>query len=100
MPRIRQNAQQYAKADFLKEIRIRQGEFDLMTQTALSAAVGIPQPTMCKRMRDPDTITIPELRQIVQAIKPDAAVVLTWLGYTSKDIKRLAGGNNNAGTTD
>ena len=89
MPRIRQKEQQYADEDFRKEVRIRQGAYDLMSQQALADASGIPRPTLRKRMLEPETMTVEEFRKLVGAIRPDPGTVLRLLGYSSKDIRKF-----------
>lgn len=91
MPRIKQYEEKYAENDFRTEMRVRQGYYDLMSQHALAEAVGIPRPTLRKRLLDPGSMSVEELRKLVRAVKPDAGVVLKLLGYTSKDIKKLGG---------
>lgn len=53
MPRIKQREAVYAVEDFRKEVRIKQGENDLMTKTALADEVDIPRTTLTKRLSDP-----------------------------------------------
>lgn len=89
MPRIRQYADKYAAEDFRKEIRIRQGENDLMSQTLLAAEVGIPRTTLIKRLAEPMGMSFGEFRMLNKAIHPDIGVVLTLLGYTAKEISRF-----------
>lgn len=75
--------------NFRREVRVRQGYYDLMTQTALSEHAGIPQSTLSKRLAKPEDFTVEELRKLIGAIKPDPAVVLFLLGYAQKDIKKM-----------
>lgn len=89
MPRIRQYADKYAVEDFRKEIRIRQGENDLMSQTALAGEVGIPRTTLIKRLSDPMGMSFGEFKMLNKAIHPDIGVVLALLGYSSKEISRF-----------
>lgn len=89
MPRIRQKMDEYHREDFLREIRCRQGYYDIMTQQALGDAMGMPKSTVRKRMLEPDTLTADELRRMVKAIHPDPGIVLRFLGYESKEIKKL-----------
>lgn len=91
MPRIRQYEQKYAEDDFRKEVRIRQGYYDLMSQNALAEAVGIPRPTLRKRLLEPGGMSVEELRKLVKTVKPAPEIILKLLGYTGKDIKALSG---------
>lgn len=88
MPRIRQKEQQYADEDFRKEVRIKQGAYDLMSQQALADATGIPRPTLRKRMLEPQTMTVEEFRKLIGTLCPDPGAVLRLLGYSSKDIRK------------
>ena len=89
MPRIRQKMDEYHREDFLREIRCRQGYYNMMTQQALGDAMGMPKSTVRKRMLEPDTLTAEELRRMVKAIHPDPGIVLRFLGYEGKEIKKL-----------
>ena len=89
MPRIRQNEEKYAAEDFRKEVRIRQGENDLMTKAALAEEVDIPRTTLTKRLADPMGMTFAEFKKINRSIHPDPAVVLALLGYSAKEIRKF-----------
>ena len=88
MPRIRQYMPQYAAKDFTKSIRRALLERD-MYQKDLTASSGIPQSTLSKRLKQPEDFTVGELQKVVKAIAPDIAVLLTLLGYDSKQIKKF-----------
>ena len=89
MPRIRQNAEQYAREDFQKEIRISQARYGLMSQRALCQETGIPASTFCKLMQEPERFTIENLKKVVDVIHPDPMAILALLGYKRKDVKGL-----------
>lgn len=89
MSRPRLPPEENAADKFRREIRIKQGYYDLMTQRELATSADIPQSTLCKRLASPDDFTVAELRKLVDAIEPDPLVVLSLLGYPSKIIKRL-----------
>ena len=91
MARIRQYADRYAAEDFRKEMRIRQGEQDLMSKAALAEAADLPRTTVTKRLAEPETMTFGEFRKLNEAVHPDPVAVLPLLGYTMKDIKKLLG---------
>ena len=96
MPRIRQNRDKYAEADFRKEVKIRQGENDLMSKSALAEAADIPRATVQKRLQEPMTMTFGEFRKLNETIHPDPAVVLALLGYSAKEIHKLRSDPANA----
>ena len=87
MPRIKQNEEKYAVEDFRKEVRIRQGERDLMSVTALAEEAGMPRTTLTKRLSDPMGMTFGEFRKLNRAARLDPAAVLPLLGYTAKEIR-------------
>lgn len=89
MPRIYQNAERYAKEDFMREIRVRQGYYDLMSQRALADATGIPRSTLWDKLRDPDKLEVADLRKLVKTIQPDPLILLALVGYDSKTIKKV-----------
>ena len=88
MPRINQNAEIYAENDFRKEVRICQGRYDLMSQQALAEAVDMPRPTLRKRLLEPETMTVGELRKLIKTVKPNPRVLLLLIGYTPKDLRK------------
>jgi len=89
MPRIRQNEEKYAAEDFRKEVRIRQGERDLMSITALAEEADIPRTTLTKRLSDPMGMTFGEFRKLNKAARLDPAAVLPLLGYSAKEIRQF-----------
>ncbi len=89
MPRIKQNEERYAAEDFRKEVRIRQGERDLMSVSALAEEADIPRTTLAKRLADPMSMTFEEFRKLNRAARLDPAAVLPLLGYTARDIRML-----------
>lgn len=89
MPRIYQNKDQYAAEDFRREIRCRQGYYNLMSQQALADASGIPRPTLRKRILEPEGMMVGEFRKLIKTIHPDIAVVLALLGYENQEIKKF-----------
>lgn len=89
MPKLLVYAKVYAEEHFRTEVRKQQGVLDLMSMQALADAVGIPRQTLCKRMAAPESMTVAELRKLVDKAKLDPAVILELLGYTSKDIRKM-----------
>ncbi len=89
MSRLKKAPEELAKDNFRREIRIRQGYYDLMTQRELATSSGIPQSTLCKRLAKPEDFTVEELQKLVAAVTPDPLVVLQLLGYSEKQIARM-----------
>lgn len=94
MSRPRKEPEELADDKFRREIRMKQGYYDLMTQRELAGSCGIPQPTLCKRLAKPENLTVAELRKLVGAIAPDPLVILSLVGYSAKDIKTFAMAEN------
>ena len=89
MPRIKQKAEAYAEEDFRREVRSRQGYYDLMSQQALAEKADIPRPTLRKRLLEPEGMTVAELRKLVRTLKPDPKILLLLIGYSAKDVRSM-----------
>lgn len=89
MPKIRQKYDDYAKESLLREIRKCQGAADLMNGKLLSDASGIPYQTLMRRLQSPENFTMGEIRKLHSAINLDPFVLLSFLGYSQKEIKQL-----------
>ena len=89
MPRIYQNADKYAVADFQQDIRKQQGYYDLMSVRALAGAMGVPHTTLNPKLKEPKRLTVEELQKLVPVIHPDIGILLTLLGYSKQEIKRF-----------
>lgn len=89
MPRIRQYADRDALKDFISEINAQCARLDMSTND-LGAILGITGRTVLNHRNDPDKIQIGMLREMVKTLKLNPDIVLRALGYTTKDIKKLA----------
>lgn len=89
MPRIRQNATQYQKEDFLQAIRMGQAQTGLMHKNALADAAGMARSTLYERLDKPELLRVAELRGLVSTIPINPGAMLLFLGYTAKDIKKF-----------
>ena len=81
MPRIRQNAAQYAADDFRKALKnalVNCGK----KQKDLAAETGIPESTVSERIRDPRKLTLGQMQEIVRATQMEPEAVLKFLGYS------------------
>ena len=90
MPRLRQNAELDAMADFMGELNAQRARFGYDTQRSLAPVLGVCQATAGNYIRNPETIPFSVLRAIVKAVKPDPGILLKALGYSTQDIKKLA----------
>lgn len=91
MPRIRQNAEKDAMKDFLGEVNAQCGRYGYKSQRSLGDALGVCQATARKYLITPEIITFGTLRAMVKLLRLDPVIVLKALGYTTKDIKNIAG---------
>lgn len=91
MPRIRQYAEKYSNEDFLREIRSKQGYYNLRTQEELGNAIGLPKSTMRKRLINPESLTIQDLRSMIRVLNLSPVAVLKFLGWSDKAIKSAFG---------
>ena len=89
MPRIHQYEERYAVEDFRREIRCRQGYYDLMTVQAVADAVGIPRSTLHTKLREPESLGVEDLRKLIPVLHPDPRAVLALVGYTAKEINQF-----------
>ena len=81
MPRIRQYKEEYAKADFIKAIKKTQIDADISNFKQLAEQTGIPYTTLWRRLQDPDTLTIGQLKTIIKTFSLTPEAVLSFLGY-------------------
>ena len=81
-------AEQKAREDFLKEIRIQRAKLD-MSQKDLGVQVGVSAPSMCELLADPDKIRVGSLRKMIRKFRLSPEVVLLALGYTRSEISRI-----------
>lgn len=88
MPRIRQYTENYAAEDFRREMRSRMGYHDL-SQQGLADKTCLSQSSVSNRIRDPDSITVGELRSMNKVLGFNPAIVLALVGYSKKQIKEV-----------
>lgn len=93
MPRIRQNAEQYAMKDFQAEVNAQCGRYGYKSQQSLGNALGVCQATARSYLMNPEIIQFGTLRAMVKLLKLDPVVVLKALGYSSKEIQKIGSGS-------
>ena len=78
MARLYRNETQKADDAFRKVLQHRQVDLNIRSQRELSERLHMPQSTISKKLRDPGSITVAELRQILDAMgpAPDLALAL------------------------
>lgn len=89
MPRIRQNAEQYQKEDFIRAVQMGQAQTGLMHKNALADAAGMARSTLYERLDKPELLRVSELRGLIATIPIDPGAMLRFLGYPAKDIKKF-----------
>lgn len=95
MPRIRQYADRDALKDLRGEIEAQGCRFGYKSQRLLADPLGVSQCTVGNWLRNPDVISLGDLRTMVRKLKLDPVIVLKALGYTSQDIKKIGRMNSN-----
>lgn len=90
MPRIRQKAEEYAQTDFLKEVESRCVWAGLKNNEDLANKVGVSAGTIGNIKRDPGRLRVDILREMIRQLKLNPSIVLCFLGYSSKDIRKWA----------
>lgn len=90
MPRLRQNADRDAMRDLQAEINAQCGRYGYKSQKSLGDALGVCQATAGNYLKNPDSIQIGKLRAIVKLLRLDPIVLLKAVGYSTKDIQKLA----------
>lgn len=88
MPRLRQNTDRDAMADFVSELNAQRARFGYDTQRTLGPALDVCQATAGNYIRNPETIPFGVLRKMIKLLKPDPILFLKAVGYTSSDIKK------------
>ena len=81
MPRIRQYKEEYSKLDFIKAIKKAQVDAEIENTKQLAELVNIPYTTLWRRLQDPDTLTVSQLKAIIKTIPLPPEAVLSFLGY-------------------
>lgn len=87
MPRIRQKEETYALNDLVGEIKAQSARFGFASQSALSRDLGCCQATVGNILREPGTIPLSRMRQLVKVLKLDPVIVMKALGYTEKELR-------------
>ena len=81
MPRIKQYSEKYAKSDLIKAIKRAQIDADIANTKQLAELAGIPYTTLWRRLQDPDSLTVGQLKTIIKTISLPPEAVLSFLGY-------------------
>lgn len=85
MPRIRTKADEYRREDFQRVLRHALAENDT-PRKYVAEQVGTPYSTLCKRLNNPDELSLGELHKMVRVIPIDPESLLMFVGYDSKQI--------------
>ena len=87
MSRPRIDPEAAAREDFRKEVRVQRAELD-MTQRELATAIGVVPSVMSQLLSNPDKISMGRLRKMVAVLGINPMVVLAFLGYSQKEIRK------------
>lgn len=85
MPRIKQNAMEYAAADFISEIRVAGAKLGLYSATAIAEYAGLDRDTMRRRFREPKSFKLGEILTLTTKLRmgPESLECLTRGGKVS-----------------
>lgn len=89
MPRVRQKADVYARNDFFRELDIRRAYYSIRSDTQLSLSLGLCHGRVSAYRTGRSTMDVDTLRAIVRLLSPDIGVVLRYLGYDTRQIKKF-----------
>lgn len=90
MPRIRQKADEYLRADLIREVDVRCAWHGIKTNEDLGKALGVTGMTIGNFRKEPGPRQINLLQNIVKVLKPNPAPILLYLGYSEKEIRKFA----------
>lgn len=79
-----------AREAFRQEVKVRR-VYCNMKQSELAEAVGVVPSVMSNLLANPDKINVVRLRKIISALDIDPMIVLTFLGYSKKDLQKAGG---------
>ena len=94
MSRPRRDPEAVRVEQFRRAVMHSQIDAGLTQNKELAEAAGMPPSTLWKRMQQPDTMTIGELKKLVGVVPIDPGAVLALVGYLPKEILRVV--NNSA----
>lgn len=89
MPRLKQLEDTYAERDFVAELNAQSARFGLKTNEEIGKVLKVSAPTVGNYRNDPSKIKVETLQRAVKDLKLDMGVVVRYLGYTTKDIKKF-----------
>lgn len=91
MPQIKAYEEKYAREAFWKEVDGKAAQQNLKSNAAIGTAIGITGQCVGKYRRDTfGRMQLKTMQSIVKVLKPDPAVLLRMLGYSKKDIEKMA----------
>lgn len=88
MPRIRQNADKYAKDDMSREIRAQMARFT-MPQRELAHKLNLSQSTVSKYIRDPDVMPMKVFRGMAEALNLDPMICMKFMKFSKSAIREV-----------
>lgn len=74
---------------FIGEVNAQRWRYGYTSYRSLGDALGIAMDTANSYIKNPDGIRIGILRKMVRLLKLDPMIVLSALGYTSRDIRNF-----------
>lgn len=87
MPRLRVDPAEKAKADFLREIKVKRAQFDIL-QRDIGEEIGLSTSATSSLLSRPDDISVGRLRKIIAMLRLDPVIVMALLGISVKDARK------------
>lgn len=87
MPKLRVDPIEKAKTDFLREIKIKRAQYDIL-QRDIGAEINLSVSATSSLLSRPDDISVGRLRKIIAMLRLDPVIVMALLGYSVKDLKK------------
>lgn len=90
MAKTQKTAEQEAIDALRGELNAQRWRYGYTSFRSLGDALGIAMDTANNYIKRPETIRIGTLRDMVRLLKPDPMIILSAVGYTTRDIKKFA----------
>lgn len=88
MPKIPSKEPEYAQNQFLRHVDAKAAWFGLSNAQKLGEKVDLTGPTVREYRKDPSKMRLMTLRKYISALQLSPFVVLRFLGYSQKDIRK------------
>ena len=76
-----------AGTDFLRELKVKRAQYDIL-QRDIGEEIGLSTSATSSLLSRPDDISVGRLRKIIARLRLDPIVVMVFLGYSPKDVRK------------